>query len=123
MLRYHKFDSGRTWVGEYGSADDPEQFKYLRAYSPYHNVREGVAYPSMLMLTADSDDRVAPMHARKFTAAIRHAMSNDASILVRVESKSGHGGGDMVNKRVARLTDTYSYFIDMLGLSPPSQPQ
>jgi len=117
MLRYHKFDSGRTWVGEYGSADNPEQFKYLHAYSPYHNVREGVAYPSMLMLTADSDDRVAPMHARKFTAAIRHGMNNDATILVRVETKSGHGGGDMVNKRVARLTDIYSYLANELGLA------
>ena len=116
MVRYHKFGSGKTWISEYGSAENKEQFKALHAYSPYHRVKKGADYPPMLMLTADSDDRVDPLHARKFTAAARWATSNDNLMLLRVETKSGHGGGDMVKKRVARLTDQYSFLFEQLKM-------
>ncbi len=117
MVRYHKFGSGKTWIGEYGSADDPKLFKVLYAYSPYHHVTEQTDYPAMLMLTADSDDRVDPMHARKFTAAIRYGTNNARNMLLRMETKAGHGGGDMVNKAVARRVDMYSFLFDELGMN------
>lgn len=111
MVRYHRFGSGRTWISEYGSAEDPEQFRYLHAYSPYHHVKEGTAYPALLMLTADSDDRVDPLHARKFLAAVRHASSSGEAALLRVESNAGHGGGDMVDKHVQRDADVYAFLL------------
>ena len=117
MVRYHLFGSGRTWISEYGSAEDPSQFRALHAYSPYHRVRAGVAYPSLLMLTADSDDRVDPLHARKFAAAILDARSNDARTLVRVETNAGHGGGDMLKKAVERDTDLYAFLFEELGMN------
>ncbi len=109
MLRYHKFGSGKTWISEYGSADDAAEFEALRAYSPLHRVVDGQAYPPLLMLSADSDDRVDPMHARKFVAAVRHATGGGDQVLLRIEKNAGHGGGDMVKKDVARTTDVYSW--------------
>jgi prolyl oligopeptidase len=114
MVRYHLFGSGRTWIAEYGSAEDPRQFQTLLAYSPYHRVKPGGAYPSLLMLSADSDDRVDPMHARKFVAAVRHASSSARPVLMRIESKAGHGGADMIKKRVARTADVYAFLLDQL---------
>ncbi len=118
MVRYDKFESGKTWIGEYGSADDPDQFKYLYAYSPYHHIKKHTKYPALLMLTADSDDRVDPNHARKFSAAIRWANAGSSHQLLRVETKSGHGGGDMVKKRVAQWTDIYAFLFDELEMNP-----
>jgi prolyl oligopeptidase len=117
MVRYHLFGSGQTWISEYGSADDPEQFKVLYGYSPYHQLKQGTSYPALLMLTADSDDRVDPLHARKFVAAMRWATNNDRNILLRLETKAGHGGGDMVKKLVERRTDTYAFLFDELGMN------
>ncbi len=116
MVRYHLFGSGRTWISEYGSAEDAEQFKSLYAYSPYHHVKLGTAYPALLMLTADSDDRVDPMHARKFAAAVAHARSNAARVLVRVETHAGHSGGDMIKKNVDRSVDLYAFLFHELGM-------
>jgi len=116
MVRYHKFGSGQTWIPEYGSADDPEQFKFIYAYSPYHHVRKGEAYPAMLMFSADSDDRVDPMHARKFTAAVLNASSSPHPVLMRLEEKAGHGGGDMVKKTVARTADELVFLFKELGV-------
>jgi len=118
MVRYHKFGSGKTWISEYGSADDPKQFQAIHAYSPYHHVRKGTKYPAMIMLTADSDDRVDPMHARKFTAAIRWANTSVHPILLRMETKSGHGGGGMIKKRVARQADEFAFVLHELGVTP-----
>ncbi len=118
MVRYHKFGSGMTWIGEYGSAADPTQFKAIHAYSPYHHVRKGTRYPALLMLSADSDDRVDPMHARKFVAAIRWANTSTLPVLLRVEEKSGHGGGDMIKKSVARTADEYAFLLKELGVTP-----
>ena len=116
MVRYHRFGSGKTWISEYGSADDPKQFEALYAYSPYHHVKPQTAYPALLMMSADSDDRVDPMHARKFTAAIQHATTSGRRILLRVETKAGHGGGDMIKKAVEADTDEFSFLFSELGM-------
>jgi prolyl oligopeptidase len=117
MVRYDQFESGKTWIGEYGSAEDAAQFKYLHAYSPYHHVKKGTEYPPLLMLTADSDDRVDPNHARKFTAAVRWANAGNSNMLLRVETQAGHGGGDMVKKHVEQWTDVYAFLFDELGMN------
>jgi prolyl oligopeptidase len=115
MIRYHKFGSGRTWISEYGSADNKEQFKALIKYSPYHNIKKGTKYPSLLMMSADSDDRVDPMHARKFVAAIQWANKRRRSkIILRIEKNAGHGGGDMVKKRVKSFVDEFSFIMKEL---------
>jgi len=112
MLRYHLFGVGRAWIPEYGSAEDPEQFGWLHAYSPYHQVKAGVEYPAMLMLSADTDDRVDPMHARKFVAAIEHANAGGAVNLLRIEKNSGHGGSDMRTSYAARMADMVAFALD-----------
>ena len=120
MVRYHRFGSGRTWISEYGSSEEAEPFKALYAYSPYHHVTAETPYPALLMLTADSDDRVDPMHARKFAAQILAARKKDHvdhPVLVRVETNSGHGGGDMIKKNVERSVDMYSFLFDKLGMN------
>lgn len=109
MLRYHRFGSGATWISEYGSADDADQFATLRAYSPYHRVVDGARYPALLMLSADHDDRVDPMHARKFVAAIQHATGAERPTLLRIEQHAGHGGADAVKQAVAASADTYAF--------------
>lgn len=117
MVRYHRFGSGKTWIGEYGSADDPQQFPFLLAYSPYHRVKAGTAYPALLMLSPDSDDRVDPMHARKFVAAIQWATSSDQPVWMRVEKHAGHGGADLVRQAVEESADSYAFIFDRLGMN------
>ena len=117
MVRYHRFGSGRTWISEYGSSEDPAQFKALHAYSPYHRVTPNTDYPAHLMLTADNDDRVDPLHARKFAARILDSKANASRVLVRVETNAGHGGGDMIKKNVERGVDMYSFLFDELGMN------
>jgi len=113
MVRYHLFGSGKTWVEEYGSADDAEDFKALYAYSPYAHVTKGTAYPATLLLSADSDDRVDPLHARKFAAELQWA-SSGPPVLLRVEKHSGHGGADLVKANVERLADEYAFALDQM---------
>ena len=115
MVRYHEFGSGRTWIPEYGSAADETEFRAIYAYSPYHHVKEGTDYPALLMMAADSDDRVDPMHARKFTAAIQWASIGRRPTLMRVEKNAGHGGADMVAKNVERYADQYAFLWSQLG--------
>jgi prolyl oligopeptidase len=116
MVRYHLFGSGKTWIPEYGSAEDAAQFKTLFAYSPYHRVKPGVAYPALLMQSADHDDRVDPMHARKFTAWVQHASTSTRPALLRIEKNAGHGGADLVRQQVESTADTYAFLIDQLGM-------
>jgi prolyl oligopeptidase len=125
MLRYPKFLIGRLWEPEYGSPEDPEDFRALLAYSPYHKVRVGTHYPAVLVTTAESDTRVHPLHARKFIAALQHASSSDHPILLRTERVAGHGAGTPVSKQVSELTDIYSFLFAELGVSaaaPTKQP-
>jgi prolyl oligopeptidase len=116
MVRYHRSGSGRTWIHEYGSADDPAQFAALLGYSPYHRVVAGTAYPPLLMLSADSDDRVDPMHARKFTAAIQHASSSKAPVLLRVAKNAGHGGADLVRQSIEKNADMFAFLRQSLHM-------
>lgn len=115
MLRFHKFGSGITWVPEYGDPEDPEQRAVLEAYSPYHHVVDGTPYPAMLMLSADSDDRVDPMHARKFVAAVQHATSSAAPVILRIERNAGHGGADMVAQQVEQAADQWAFLSRIVG--------
>ncbi len=110
MVRYHLFGSGKTWISEYGSADDAAQFKALYAYSPYHHVKAGTKYPSVLLLSADSDDRVDPMHARKFAAALQ-AATTGGPVLLRIEKNAGHGGADLVKAAVEARADEYAFAL------------
>jgi len=111
MLRYHLFGSGKTWVPEYGSSDDPAQFKALYAYSPYRRVIDAGAasYPSVLFDSADHDDRVDPMHARKLAAALQANQQGTAPILLRIERNAGHGGADMVKQQLERAVDQLAF--------------
>ena len=121
MLRYQNFQIAKLWIPEYGSADDPAQFKWLYAYSPYHHVRAGVEYPAILFMTADTDTRVDPMHAKKMTALMQAEAKNGASkerpILLRIDTKAGHGQGKPVNKLVEDYTDIYSFLFWQLGVA------
>jgi prolyl oligopeptidase len=117
MVRYHLFGSGKTWVPEYGSADDAAQFKALYAYSPYHHVKPGTAYPAVLLSSSDHDDRVDPLHARKFTAALQAATSSDAPLWLRIQRNAGHSGVDQVKARVEQAADTYAFLMWQLGMN------
>jgi prolyl oligopeptidase len=117
MLRYHKFTIGRFWTGEFGNAEaDPEQFKFMYAYSPLHNIKDGVAYPATLILSADTDDRVVPAHAKKFTARLQEANGGPNPILLRIETKAGHGLGKPTAKVIEELTDMYAFLFDRFGM-------
>ena len=118
MLRYQNFLIARFWIAEYGTAEDATQYRWLRAYSPYHHVREGVRYPAVLFTTAEGDSRVDPMHARKMAARMQtlSAADPDAVVLLRVERDAGHGVGKPLDKQVADLADQYSFFSWRLGL-------
>jgi prolyl oligopeptidase len=115
MLRYHRFLIAKLWIPEYGSADDPNQFEWLYAYSPYHHVNEQTAYPAVLFITAESDTRVDPMHARKMTAALQHASSSGLPVLLRTETKAGHGAGKPVSKVADEYADLYAFVLWQLG--------
>ncbi|WP_438016539.1 prolyl oligopeptidase family serine peptidase [Sorangium sp. So ce315] len=119
MVRYHLFGSGKTWISEYGSADDPEQFKALHAYSPYHRVKPGTKYPAVLLLSADSDDRVDPMHARKFAAALQ-AASAGGPVLLRIERNAGHGGADLIKAAVEKGADQISFALSATSAKEPA---
>jgi prolyl oligopeptidase len=114
MVRYHLFGSGKTWIAEYGSAEDPAQFRALFGYSPYHHVVAGTRYPSLLLMSADADDRVDPMHARKFAAAVQSATTG-GPVLLRVERNAGHGGADLRREEVQKTADMLSFARAVLG--------
>jgi prolyl oligopeptidase len=115
MLRYHLFTVGRFWIPEYGSSEDPQQFPFLYRYSPYHNVKEGVSYPATLVTTADTDDRVAPGLAKKFAARLQAAAGGRQPMLIRIETKAGHGAGKPVSKQVDEQADLYRFLLWQLG--------
>lgn len=116
MVRYHLFGSGKTWTTEYGDPEVAEDFSVLHAYSPYHQLEVGQKYPAFLMLAADSDDRVDPMHARKFTAALQHAQGGDAPVLLRLERNSGHGGADKIRSFVESDAETYAFLMHVFNM-------
>ena len=116
MLRYHRFLIARLWIPEYGSPEDPEAFAWLRAYSPYHHVRPGTAYPAVLLATAESDTRVDPMHARKMAARLQAASSSTRPVLLRLEARAGHGAGKPLSKVLDELTDTWTFVFSEVGV-------
>lgn len=121
MLRYHKFTVGSGWIPEYGSPDDPAAFRYLRAYSPLHNVRPTACYPAVLLLAADHDDTVVPSHAYKFAAALQAAQSCDRPVLLRVALDSSHGYQSR-QSQIAERTDLWTFLTSQLHVTPPTSP-
>ncbi|MEB3217073.1 MAG: prolyl oligopeptidase family serine peptidase [Nostocales cyanobacterium 94392] len=116
MLRFHKFTIGWAWVPEYGSSENPEDFKTLYAYSPLHNLKVGKAYPATLITTADHDDRVVPAHSFKFAAALQAAHDGDAPVLIRIETKAGHGAGKPTTKIIEEAADKWAFLVKTLGI-------
>jgi prolyl oligopeptidase len=116
MLRFHKFTAGRFWVDDYGSADDPKEFAALRKYSPYHNLKPGVSYPPTLITTADTDDRVVPGHSFKFAAALQHAHKGESPVLIRIETRAGHGAGKPTAKIIEEVADQWAFLVKHLGV-------
>lgn len=119
MLRYHKYTIGWAWASDYGSADDPEMFKVLYAYSPLHNIKPGTEYPATLITTADHDDRVVPCHSFKFAAALQAAHAGDAPVLIRVETRAGHGAGKPTYKIIEEIADKWAFLVRTLDMPPP----
>ena len=109
MLRFHQFTAGRFWVDDYGSADDPEEFKAILEYSPYHNIKPDVAYPATLVTTADTDDRVVPGHSFKFAAMLQCQHTGDNPVLIRIETRAGHGAGKPTAKLIEEAADQLAF--------------
>ncbi len=118
MLRFHKFTIGWGWTSDYGSSDDSEQFKAIYKYSPLHNLKPGTRYPPTFITTADHDDRVVPAHSFKFAATMQADQAGPAPVLIRIETKAGHGAGKPVTKTIDEVTDNWSFLVKALGMSP-----
>ena len=116
MLRYHTFTIGWAWAGDYGTAADPAQFRALRAYSPLHNVRAGTAYPATLVTTAEHDDRVVPAHSFKFTAALQAAQAGGEPVLIRIDTRAGHGAGKPTSMAIEEAADCLAFLVHELGV-------
>jgi len=116
MLRFNKFTIGWAWESDYGSPENPEEFEALYAYSPYHNLREGVAYPATMVTTADHDDRVVPAHSFKFAAALQHAHAGAEPVLIRIETRAGHGAGTPTSKQIEQAADRWAFLVRELGV-------
>ncbi len=117
MLRYHKFTIGWNWASDYGTSEDSkEMFDYLRAYSPLHNLKPGTSYPATLVTTADHDDRVVPAHSFKFAATLQQCQAGPAPVLIRIDSKAGHGGGKPLAKQLEEAADIYGFVMYNLGM-------
>ncbi|MFC1746989.1 prolyl oligopeptidase family protein, partial [Candidatus Neomarinimicrobiota bacterium] len=122
MLRYHRFTAGRYWTVEYGNAEEnAEHFRFLYAYSPLHNVKEEIVYPPTLITSADTDDRVVSMHAKKFTATLQEKDKGENPILIRIETRAGHGAGKPVSKQIQEAADMYAFLAENLDLTLPGQ--
>ncbi len=117
MLRFHKFTIGWNWIADYGSSDNVEQFKALQAYSPLHNIKPGGKYPATLVTTADHDDRVVPAHSFKYAATLQKHARPDNPVLIRIDTKSGHGASN-VTKQIEATADIYAFIMYNLGLTP-----
>ncbi|HEY8474531.1 MAG TPA: prolyl oligopeptidase family serine peptidase [Natronosporangium sp.] len=118
MLRFHRFTIGWAWISDYGDPENPADFEVLRAYSPLHNLREGVSYPATLVLTGDHDDRVVPAHSHKFIAQLQHVQAGPAPVLARIETAAGHGFGKPRSVLAAEIADTLAFAAEHTGLVP-----
>jgi prolyl oligopeptidase len=115
MLRYHHFTIGWAWASDYGTSDDAEMFSTLMSYSPVHNASPGT-YPATMVMTADHDDRVVPAHSYKFAAALQHGQQGDAPILIRIETRAGHGAGKSLSMVIDEATDEKAFLVRALGI-------
>ena len=122
MLRFHLFTSGRYWVEDYGSVDKEDEFRALFAYSPYHNLKPGTRYPATLVTTADTDDRVVPGHSFKFAARLQEVQAGEAPVLIRIESRAGHGSGTPTSKLIERYADELAFLVENLGVGKTAGP-
>jgi prolyl oligopeptidase len=120
MLRFHQFTAGRAWRDDYGSADDPEMFRVLLGYSPYHNLVPGTKYPPTLITTADTDDRVVPGHSFKFAAALQYSHAGEAPVLIRIETRAGHGAGKPTEKQIEEVADLWAFLAKSLDMALPA---
>ena len=120
MLRFNQFTAGRFWVDDYGSAENADEFKALYAYSPYHNLRKGTKYPATLVTTADTDDRVVPGHSFKYAAALQAAQAGDAPVLIRIETRAGHGSGKPTDKLIEEFADEWAFLVASLHVELPA---
>ncbi|MFZ1518948.1 MAG: prolyl oligopeptidase family serine peptidase [Ignavibacteriaceae bacterium] len=118
MLRFHKFTIGYYWAVEYGSSDDAEQFDYLYKYSPLHNIKSGLNYPATLVTTADHDDRVVPAHSFKYIATLQEYYKGENPVLIRIETKAGHGAGKPTSKVIEEVADLWGFVFYNLGMNP-----
>jgi len=123
MLRFNRWTAGRYWVDDYGHPEKEADFKVLRAYSPYHNIRSGVDYPPVLVTTADTDDRVVPAHSFKYAAALQACDIGDKPHLIRIETRAGHGSGKPTDKAIEEGADVLSFLAYWTGLETPENPK
>jgi len=118
MLRFHQFTIGWAWKSDYGSSENPEEFNALYKYSPLHNLKPGTKYPPTLIVTADHDDRVYPAHSFKFAATMQEDQAADSPVLIRIETRAGHGAGKPITKSIEELTDEFAFLVANLGMNP-----
>ena len=118
MLRFNKFTIGWAWVSDYGSPADPAQFRTIYAYSPLHNIKQGTRYPAVLITTGDHDDRVVPGHSFKYAAALQRAQAGDAPVLIRIETRAGHGAGKPTSMQIDEAADRWAFLVKALGFTP-----
>ncbi len=118
MLRFHRFTAGRFWVDDYGSSDNPDEFTALHAYSPYHNLQPGQKYPATMVTTADTDDRVVPGHSFKFAARLQATQAGPAPVLIRIETRAGHGAGKPTSKLIEEASDQLAFLVKILDFTP-----
>jgi prolyl oligopeptidase len=116
MLRFQKFTIGWAWTSDYGSSDDAEQFKALYAYSPLHHIKPGTKYPATLIITGDHDDRVVPAHSFKFAATLQAAQAGAKPVLIRIETRAGHGAGKPTSKQIEESADKWAFLVRELHI-------
>ena len=117
MLRFHKFTIGWAWTSEYGSPENPEEFSTIYGYSPLHNLKPGMAYPATMITTADHDDRVVPAHSFKFASALQEMHAGEKPVLIRIETKAGHGAGKPTAKIIEELADEWAFLVRELDIN------
>ncbi len=123
MLRFHKFTIGWAWKSDYGSSETKEGFDTLIKYSPLQNLKPGTKYPATLVTTGDHDDRVVPAHSFKFAAALQKAQAGPAPVLIRIETKAGHGAGKPTSKQIAERADVLAFTLRALGVELEAGPR
>jgi prolyl oligopeptidase len=116
MLRFHKFTIGYAWTSDYGCADNADEFQAIYKYSPLHNIKPGTKYPATMVITADHDDRVVPAHSFKYASTMQAAQGGEAPVLIRIETKAGHGTGKPISKQIQEYADRWAFLVHELKM-------